>query len=537
MPNDETIAHIQAVNIATVPWQTADEYVMPLRLTRNESEPWADIPKDVNGNFLPQLWPTTLPPAPKKTLQDQAGQAIDDALKRELEKRVSPESKTPLPLTYYVKRKSEFPVDALCGPLRYATNGIVDIIQCPKALAAMSVLSAASLAVQGHADVVSPATGQAKPTSLYLLSIAESGERKTSADTEALKPATAWEKQLEAIYAHEFPGYKNRFDAWDSERTHILRNKSLTPEKRVYALAALGPQPQAPLNPMLTCSEPTIEGLYSLFLKGQPSLGLFSSEGGQFIGGHGMNDDARIRTGGALCSLWDGETVKRVRAAKDETYSLSGRRLAMHLMVQPVIAEQFLSMKDLEGQGLFSRILVSYPDSTIGTRKQHSKDPLTDQSMFWYCNQLFQVFQKPLPLAPIKLNELCPRGITFDVDAVALWMDYADSIEVLQVAGGVYENIRGFAGKMAENASRIAGVMTLVENIEATTISKDSLNNAITIMNYFGEQALAMFESSRVGPDMLNAEKLLNWPIKSMDRKLHQRPHCQPLRDSLQVFQ
>jgi Protein of unknown function (DUF3987) len=417
MPSDK-LTQIEPENIQKVPWQKADEFVIPLPRTRNESEPWLDTPKDANGNFLPQLWPTILPPVPKKTLQDQAEQAIDDALRRELEKRVSPESKTPLPLTYYVKRKSEFPVDALCGPLRYATNGIVDTIQCPKALAAMSVLSAASLAVQGHADVVSPATGQAKPTSLYLLSIAESGERKTSADTEALRPATEWEKQLEAIYAHEFPGYRNRFDAWDSERTHIMRNKSLTAEKRVYALTALGPQPQAPLNPMLTCSEPTIEGLYSLFLKGQPSLGLFSSEGGQFIGGHGMNDDARIRTGGALCSLWDGETVKRVRAAKDETYSLSGRRLSMHLMVQPVIAEQFLSMKDLEGQGLFSRILVSYPDSTIGTRKQHSKDPLTDQSMFWYCNQLFQIFQKPLPLAPIKLNELCPRDITFDVDAV-----------------------------------------------------------------------------------------------------------------------
>ena len=224
-----------------------------------------------------------------------------------------------------------------------------------------------------------------------------------------------------------------------------------------------------------------------------------------------MNDDARILTGGALCSLWDGETVKRVRASKDETYSLSGRRLAMHLMVQPVIAEQFLSMKDLEGQGLFSRILVSYPESTIGTRKQHIKDSLTDQYMYSYWEQLYQVFKKPLPLGPGKLNELCPRAITFDLDAVALWMEYADSIEASQVAGGVYENIRGFAGKMAENASRIAGVMTLVENLEATTISKDSLNNAITIMNYFGEQALAMFESSRVGPDMLNAEKLLNW--------------------------
>jgi hypothetical protein len=344
-----------------------------------------------------------------------------------------------------------------------------------------------------------------------LLTIAESGERKTSADNEALKPATEWEKQLSVIRDSEFPQYKNRFDAWESDRLQITRNKQLSGEKKVYALTALGPEPQAPLNPMLTCSEPTIEGLYNLFLKGQPSLGLFSSEGGQFIGGHGMNDDARIRTGGALCSLWDGETVKRVRAAKDETYSLSSRRLSMHLMVQPVIAEQFLSMKDLEGQGLFSRILVSYPDSTIGTRKQHQKDAMTDGYLYQYCARLFQIFKRPLPLAANKLNELCPRLLTFDADAVAVWTQYADSIEALQVVGGAYETIRGFAGKMAENVSRIAGVMTLAENIDAQSISKVMLENAIAITDYFGEQALAMFESSRIGPDMLNAEKLLKW--------------------------
>lgn len=458
----------------------------------SEQEPWADSHKDSLGNFLPKT-PWAFPPVPprKPSHVNTAGKIVDDLLKEELEKRIAPESKTPIPLNSYVKPKSDFPVDALCGPLKFATNAIIDRIQCPKALAAMSVLGTASLAVQGHADVVSPATGQAKPTSLYLLTIAESGERKTSADTEALKPATEWEKRLEAAYNQTFPHYKNRFDAWDSERTHILRNKTLTANSRIHALAALGPQPEAPLLPMLTCSEPTIEGLYNLFLKGQPSLGIFSSEGGQFIGGHGMNDDARIRTGAALCSLWDGESVKRVRGAKEETYALTGRRLALHLMVQPVIAQQFLSLKDLEGQGLFSRILVSYPESTIGTRKQHALSPDTNHNMDCYCNHLFQTLSKPLPVAQGKLNELSPRAMFFHADAVALWTEYADYIETTQIAGGANENIRGFAGKMAENATRIAAVMTLAENIDAISINCDTLRNAIKIMSYFGEQALA----------------------------------------------
>jgi hypothetical protein len=92
-----------------------------------------------------------------------------------------------------------FPIDALSFTLQRTVNTIEDLIQCPTALAAMSVLSAASLAVQGHANVLIPATNQARPLSLFLLSIAESDERKSSADNEALKPVKEYERQFGGI--------------------------------------------------------------------------------------------------------------------------------------------------------------------------------------------------------------------------------------------------------------------------------------------------------------------------------------------------
>ena len=66
---------------------------------------------------------------------------------------------------------------------------------------------------------------------------------------------------------------------------------------------------------MLTCPEPTYEGLVKHLVFGQPSVGIFSAEGGQFIGGHGMNEEAMLRTAAGLSCLWDGETIKRVRGA------------------------------------------------------------------------------------------------------------------------------------------------------------------------------------------------------------------------------
>lgn len=80
-----------------------------------------------------------------------------------------------------------FPLAAL-GALEPAASAVQQLTQAPAAICAQSVLAAATLAVQAHYDVELP-TGRKPLTALYL-SIAESGERKTSTDalaTEAIK--------------------------------------------------------------------------------------------------------------------------------------------------------------------------------------------------------------------------------------------------------------------------------------------------------------------------------------------------------------
>src|SRR5215470_20343234 len=107
---------------------------------------------------------------------------------------------------------------------------------------------------------------------------------------------------------------------------------------------------------MLTCPDPTYEGLCRLLAEGQPSIGIFAAEAGQFIGGHGMADDAKLRTAAGLSALWDGAPIKRVRALDGFTV-LPGRRVAMHLMTQPDVAAIWFGDRLLVEQGLMSRVL------------------------------------------------------------------------------------------------------------------------------------------------------------------------------------
>jgi hypothetical protein len=64
---------------------------------------------------------------------------------------------------------------------------------------------------------------------------------------------------------------------------------------------------------MFITEEPTYEGLVKLLMVGQPSIGLFTDEGGRLIGGYGMNTENQLKTASGLCELWDGKRITRVR--------------------------------------------------------------------------------------------------------------------------------------------------------------------------------------------------------------------------------
>lgn len=416
----------------------------------------------------------------------------------------------PRPLRREMAPAKPFPVDALGPLLSGAAKAISEKIQCPPAIGAMSVLGAASLAVQAHADVVIPATGHSKPLSLFLVTIAASGERKSAADAEAKRPIDLFEKEYRQTYDSAFAAFSNKRDAWESSRDQIRREKTLGLEAKEAELAKLGPAPSPPLRPLLTCPEPTFEGLCRLYVDGFPMLGIFSDEGGQFIGGHGLSKDSRLATIAGLSAVWDGSAIKRVRAI-DGVSVLPGRRLAVHLMVQPDAASLLLADPMIRDQGFLSRILPSAPESLAGKRFQNSNGPQTESALNAYTDCVLAILRTRPPLASDKQNELEPRRLALSAAAEKMWSDYADSVERRLGKGGEFETISGFANKLPEHAARLAGVLELVGDLNAPSITANTFENAMVLAEYFASEALRMFDAGMVSPDIRLAEQLLDW--------------------------
>jgi hypothetical protein len=415
----------------------------------------------------------------------------------------------PRPLMRELPPAGPFPTDALGELLAKAAFGIQDRTRAPIAMCAQSVLAAAALATQGHANVRLP-TGQVRPLSSYFVTVGVSGERKSAVDAEATWPMAKYEATLRDQYGPQRLDYENGKDAWDKARDHAKNTGKGDKAAIKFALDRLGAPPSEPPLPRLTCSEPTIEGLVKLFAAGRPSLGLFADEGGMFIGGHAMTEEAKLRTASTLSKLWDGAVIDRVRGGEG-VISLPGRRLAAHLMMQPAVAAMLLSDALLADQGLLSRVLVTYPASTIGERTWLEASAAADKAVRGYGARLLDILERPLPVDE-KGKGLKPRDLELSPDARRLWIAFHDHVEVnLKEEVGAFWPIRGFANKMPEHAARLAGVLTLVEDFGAPAIDPANMQRGIELVEHHACEALRLFEASQISADLALAQRLLDW--------------------------
>lgn len=422
----------------------------------------------------------------------------------EAEPVTAPHATEPQPLMRETPPALPYPVHAL-GPFRAAVEAVRDWTQAPVAIPAQSALAVAALALQGHADVET--LGGNRPLSLYCLTIAASGERKSSCDAPLMEAMKAFERNQVAIHADDRKAWEVDRALWKAKHDKVLGEVKKGKQDRAE-LAAIGPEPAPPPLPDRLVSEPTYEGLTRLFHLGQPSLGLFHDEGGQFLGGFAMGQDNRQKTLAALNSLWMGDPIKRTRQG-DGAFTLYGRRLSLHLMVQPGIAHELLADPLAGDSGFLPRCLICEPESTIGTRLQANSrwnpEPLAD-----FAKRLGDILHTGMAM-DLETRELKPRLLRLSAQARVMLEAFSDTVEKAQAPGGDMEPVRGYASKAAEQAARIAGVLTLWADMGVQEIGPEAMRNGIALARFYLFEAQRLAGVARVSAATAKAEALRKW--------------------------
>lgn len=122
----------------------------------------------------------------------------------------------------------EFPLSSLPPLIRDAVIEAQQITQAPLGLVAASALGAVSLVCQNLIDVCRLNTLRG-PVSLFFLTLAESGERKTAVDKLLMKPLYQQEMQLYSRYKSELAVWKNKEELLKAQKKALLSklNKEL----------------------------------------------------------------------------------------------------------------------------------------------------------------------------------------------------------------------------------------------------------------------------------------------------------------------
>lgn len=421
----------------------------------------------------------------------------------------------PQPLLREIPPGQPYPVKAL-GPLQAPVEAVQVMTLAPVAIPAQSALSVASLAVQGYANVET--LGGERPLSLYALTIARSGERKSTCDGLLMQGLRDFEREEAVLHRENMKGWLTRHALWKVQHDSVIASvkgkagKNTKTQTEAQAdLRALGDEPAAPASPERTVTEPTYEGLTRKFAEGMPSLGIFSDEGGQFLGGFAMSSDNRQKTLAALNDLWQGNPIRRTRQGEG-SFTLYGRRLAVHLMVQPGVARDFMADPKTDDTGFLPRFLLCEPPSTIGTRL-HGLTRDGSGPLAAFAARLGTILRTALPMDPDS-RALEPRHLPLAPDARALLTEYADAVELAQRPGAAMSNVTGYASKAAEQACRIAGVLTLWRDLAAPAVEAEDMTSAIELSDFYLSEALRLADAAKVSEETERAERLRRWLVE-----------------------
>jgi len=429
----------------------------------------------------------------------------------------------PMPLFRPLPAAPTYPVDALGPVLTPAAKAIAGMAQCAIPCAANSVLAVASLAAQGRADALLPiGQGKRTPLSLYLLTVLESGERKSTADGFALKPVRDFERELAEAEAAERMAYQSAAAAHETAEKGLHQKHKHDRSALKAALMDLGP---APLPPLLSVLAPggdqTFEGLFRIYQQGRPSLAMLCDDGASFLGGHSLKAENKAGTTANLCRAWDGSRLERIRSL-DGVCILYDRRLAAHIMVQPGVAGDFLGDAKFADQGLLARFLLSAPASLAGSSSRlRSEDADAERrATAAAANDLtaYNAAISRLLRAPIRWKNEHDRsvGIELDVlplsgDARRLYVRLHNATMEAMAQGQPLESVRPFASKLTENAVRIAGILTLLADAEAIEIEAATLADAATLARYYADEAVRLTDAAATDPAMKRADTLWRW--------------------------
>lgn len=442
---------------------------------------------------------------------------IQEAIKSH--RTTAPDNTTwPAPLPLSIQTQPEpYPLDALPETVRLAVREVQAFTKAPIPLVASSALAAISLAIQAHVDVKreEKLTG---PVGLFLLTIADSGERKSTCDGFFMQAIREYESQQIEEAKPLMSDFQAAQEAWEAKRNGIkekirqhAKNGKPTGEQEDTLRHLEHDKPDPPKVLKLIYGDATPEALKWSLGKLWPSGGVISSEAGIVFGAHGMGKDSVMRNLATLNQLWDGVDIATERRAS-ESFTVQGARLTIALQVQEATLRSFFDRSGqlARGTGFLARFLIALPESTQGYRP-FSEAPESWPALAKFNQRISAILAQDAPI--VENGGLSPALLSLSPETKAAWIRFHDALEAELKAGGELYSVRDVASKSADNAARLAALFEVFEHGIGETIGINAFEGAARIAAWHLNEARRFFSELVLPERLSNASHLNQWLV------------------------
>ncbi|MEQ5858445.1 MULTISPECIES: YfjI family protein [Halomonas] len=351
-------------------------------------------------------------------------------------------------------------------------------------MALTTALGALSVACQAGYMVKMPNRNVIHPVSLMLLTVAESGVRKTALESKFFKSIRDFQKKQENENKKRLRKHEFEHEVWSTKRQTLLsvlrkavrRGEDCEQiEMRLRNMEDEKPELAKTIN--LLHEDTSIQALLNSMHDHYPVACLVSSEADEILNGLAMQSTSAIN------ALWSGSDVTVGRSSRT-SFTITEGRLTAALMTQKSSVEHYLERrgKRARGSGLLARFLTVYPRSFIGYRD--SSEGKSEKTP--YCDafnlRVHDLLLKTLREDGLKLSKT--QVIEFLPEVTEEWNLTEKFIEHQCRVNGIYELATDHAGKLMENMDRVAALIHLCEN-DSDRITKETFISARDICMHY----------------------------------------------------
>lgn len=340
-------------------------------------------------------------------------------------------------------------------------------LQVSREMALMCAFGAMSTACQGHVDVEMPSKYRI-PTSLMLLTIADSGERKTTTQKYFFESSQAINSAAGKAHLDALREYRAENEKWTAHKRFLERSYSKhasegDEEEMSKALEAIGAHTHNKPTPTPSNSfiyEDTTPAALMVNLYENTRLAcLLTSEASSIFSGKALGELDKLNT------VWDGGSVSVSRISR-ESFILEDARLTMSLMAQPSVISSFMGKRGEEarGTGFLARFLVMRPCSMAGYRLPDRQADLPRKRAF---NDRIRERLTSIPSERQILH--------FTEEAISLGLEYGEKLEAQMREYGFYHYYKDHASKLLENTCRLAAILHTFERESDNDIEIDAV--------------------------------------------------------------